>query len=411
MFRGVFMSSAERWKIYMKKYANIMLLGRTGVGKSSFINYLIGKDVCKVATGMPVTQGFETYEYDNGKIPLRIYDSKGLEVQDYSSQKDKIINFIKTRCNDIDVFNWLHTIFYCINIERKRLEPEEVKFIKSIKGNIAQNVHIIITHCDENPNDSSRREMELYLQSQLGNEIKIYFVNSVAVKLRKKSVNQFGRKQVLDEIFKLLWMDISLKISTEYAAEVHSGYMEICYRIKNALDMSIGQIDTVKALQEISGNADVLSECDSIFENQGKELETFIDTLNKNYQNKIRPLVDFYNSYSECMGCYIQTYEIEDFGLSELLEVDIDEILEKSKLVKLGKELEDISDDDILGLFGGLIKGGYYLVTIKKRIQEIIDTISEELQKKVPSEEKIQKLIYEKLIDQMQISRDGVYGY
>lgn len=39
----------------MNKYANIMLLGRTGVGKSSFINYLIGKDVCKAATGMPVT--------------------------------------------------------------------------------------------------------------------------------------------------------------------------------------------------------------------------------------------------------------------------------------------------------------------------------------------------------------------
>ena len=66
------------------------------------------------------------------------------------------------------------------------MEPEEVKFIKSIKGNIAQNVHIIITHCDEDPNDSNRRDMETYLKSQLGNEIKIYFVNSVAIKLRKK---------------------------------------------------------------------------------------------------------------------------------------------------------------------------------------------------------------------------------
>ena len=179
----------------MKKYANIMLLGRTGVGKSSFINYLVGKDVCRVATGMPVTQGFETYEYDNGKIPLRIYDSKGLEVLDSSAQKEKIIEFIRTRCNDTDVFKWLHTIFYCLNIERKRLEPEEVKFIKSIKGNIAQNVHIIITHCDEDPNDSNRRDMETYLKSQLGNEIKIYFVNSVAIKLRKKSVVQFGREK------------------------------------------------------------------------------------------------------------------------------------------------------------------------------------------------------------------------
>lgn len=241
----------------MKKYANIMLLGRTGVGKSSFINYLVGKDVCRVATGMPVTQGFETYEYDNGKIPLRIYDSKGLEVLDSSAQKEKIIEFIRTRCNDTDVFKWLHTIFYCLNIERKRLEPEEVKFIKSIKGNIAQNVHIIITHCDEDPNDSNRRDMETYLKSQLGNEIKIYFVNSVAIKLRKKSVVQFGREKVLDEIFRLLWMDISLKISKEYAKELYYGYMEICYRIKNALDLSIGQINTVKALLDISGRKDL----------------------------------------------------------------------------------------------------------------------------------------------------------
>ena len=67
-----------------KKYANIMLLGRTGVGKSSFINYLIGEDVSKVGTGMPVTQSFQAYTYDNvNGIPLQIFDSKGLEEMYY----------------------------------------------------------------------------------------------------------------------------------------------------------------------------------------------------------------------------------------------------------------------------------------------------------------------------------------
>ena len=385
----------------MKKYANIMLLGRTGVGKSSFINYLVGKDVCKVATGMPVTQGFETYEYDNGKIPLRIYDSKGLEVLDSSAQKDKIIEFIRTRCNDTDVFKWLHTIFYCLNIERKRLEPEEVKFIKSIKGNIAQNVHIIITHCDEDPNDSNRRDMETYLKSQLGNEIKIYFVNSVAIKLRKKSVVQFGREKVLDEIFKLLWMDISLKISKEYAKELHEGYFEIYYKMKNAFDEITCQINTIKMLQEITGSKDIISEWDDIFEDKESELDDFIESLNENYQKKIKPLVDFYNAYSESMGCYIQAYDIKDFGMSDLFEIDTDEIFEQSKIGRFVEELDNISDDDIFGMIGGLMKTGYYLVTIKKRIQEIIDGILWQLRKKIPSEDKIQKLVYEKLIDQM----------
>ena len=385
----------------MKKYANIMLLGRTGVGKSSFINYLVGKDVCKVATGMPVTQGFETYEYDNGKIPLRIYDSKGLEVLDSSAQKDKLIEFIRTRCNDTDVFKWLHTIFYCLNIERKRLEPEEVKFIKSIKGNIAQNVHIIITHCDEDPNDSNRRDMETYLKSQLGNEIKIYFVNSVAIKLRKKSVVQFGREKVLDEIFKLLWMDISLKISKEYAKELHEGYFEIYYKMKNAFDEITCQINTIKMLQEITGSKDIISEWEDIFEDKESELDDFIESLNENYQKKIKPLVDFYNAYSESMGCYIQAYDIKDFGMSDLFEIDTDEIFEQSKIGRFVEELDNISDDDIFGMIGGLMKTGYYLVTIKKRIQEIIDGILWQLRKKIPSEDKIQKLVYEKLIDQM----------
>ena len=385
----------------MKKYANIMLLGRTGVGKSSFINYLVGKDVCRVATGMPVTQGFETYEYDNGKIPLRIYDSKGLEVLDSSVQKEKIIEFIRTRCNDTDVFKWLHTIFYCLNIERKRLEPEEVKFIKSIKGNIAQNVHIIITHCDEDPNDSNRRDMETYLKSQLGNEIKIYFVNSVAIKLRKKSVVQFGREKVLDEIFKLLWMDISLKISKEYAKELHEGYFEIYYKMKNAFDEITCQINTIKMLQEITGSKDIISEWEDIFEDKESELDDFIESLNENYQKKIKPLVDFYNAYSESMGCYIQAYDIKDFGMSDLFEIDTDEIFDQSKIGRFVEELDNISDDDIFGMIGGLMKTGYYLVTIKKRIQEIIDGILWQLRKKIPSEDKIQKLVYEKLIDQM----------
>lgn len=101
------------------------------------------------------------------------------------------------------------------------------------------------------------------------------------------------------------------------------------------------------------------------------------------------------------MGCYIQAYDIEDFGLSDLLEIDTDEIFEQSKLGKFVEEMDNISDDDIWGVLGGVVKGGYYLVTIKKRVQEIIDDISWQLQRKVPSEDKIQKLVYEKLIDQM----------
>ncbi|HHQ4672570.1 TPA: GTPase, partial [Aeromonas veronii] len=41
---------------------NLMIVGGTGVGKSSLINLIFGKSIAKVGTGQPVTQGCERYE-------------------------------------------------------------------------------------------------------------------------------------------------------------------------------------------------------------------------------------------------------------------------------------------------------------------------------------------------------------
>ena len=67
----------------MENCANILLLGKTGVGKSSFINYFIGQPLAKVGDGRPVTQDYFTpYEIADGEYPIRIFDTKGLEALD-----------------------------------------------------------------------------------------------------------------------------------------------------------------------------------------------------------------------------------------------------------------------------------------------------------------------------------------
>ncbi|GHQ30268.1 hypothetical protein VN1219_05630 [Helicobacter pylori] len=44
-----------------KPIMNILLMGATGVGKSSLINALFGKEIAKAGVGKPITQHLEKY--------------------------------------------------------------------------------------------------------------------------------------------------------------------------------------------------------------------------------------------------------------------------------------------------------------------------------------------------------------
>ncbi len=60
-----------------KPIMNILLMGATGMGKSSLINALFGQEVAKAGEGKPVTQHLEKYvDEEKGLI---LWDTKGIE--------------------------------------------------------------------------------------------------------------------------------------------------------------------------------------------------------------------------------------------------------------------------------------------------------------------------------------------
>ena len=64
--------------------ANIMVAGITGTGKSTLINSIFGEEMAATGSGRPVTDRIN--EYQNGDIPIHIYDTVGLELD---SQKTR----------------------------------------------------------------------------------------------------------------------------------------------------------------------------------------------------------------------------------------------------------------------------------------------------------------------------------
>ena len=61
---------------------NILIAGKSGVGKSSLLNYIFGEEVAETGAGKPVTaEGLHEYSFelkDNDRISFSICDSWGL---------------------------------------------------------------------------------------------------------------------------------------------------------------------------------------------------------------------------------------------------------------------------------------------------------------------------------------------
>jgi len=60
---------------------NILIAGRTGVGKSTLVNAVFQGNFATTGQGRPITQN--TREIKKEGIPLTLFDTRGLELEDF----------------------------------------------------------------------------------------------------------------------------------------------------------------------------------------------------------------------------------------------------------------------------------------------------------------------------------------
>ena len=125
---------------------NVMVLGKTGVGKSTLINNLFSKKVAETGVGKPVTTSIRKFELPD--YPLAIFDTPGLELSgenDVDNLLAQVIGEIQKGIKSGEISQTIHCICYCVSTPSHRFEQAEIVFLHKLLAGIEfLNVPVIV---------------------------------------------------------------------------------------------------------------------------------------------------------------------------------------------------------------------------------------------------------------------------
>lgn len=210
---------------------NVLILGKSGCGKSSLLNYLWGAKVADVAAGRPVTpesdgtsQGIYCYppvQLDG--LQLVILDSWGMEA----NKAEKWQALIKQESQKCDashsISDWIHTVIYCISAVGARIEDFELRSVIAPLIEGGNRVLFVLTKADL-ASEQEKQDLREILTREVPGSSGIIEVGSCSEELRNHQRTEvFGREETLEAILSNLRQNLIEKIPAQLLLRARKG--------------------------------------------------------------------------------------------------------------------------------------------------------------------------------------------
>lgn len=340
--------------------SNTLLIGKTGSGKSSFANYIFNTDIFSASAGKPVTNwetNFQSHSIDVCNIQVNVFDSVGLEGDNYEEWEDKLLQFLKDKSSNYSIYEHIHTIFYVINAGGARIESEELEILKNIKSEFKLSTAVVLTNCDSS-SDENLNSLEEIIKKENFTPIRICSVSKAKTR-GGKEVKPFGRDDALEILlsssYEKVGKDLSLAVLDLFIDEVSKLKSKFIEEIEKS-NISILNINNLEeefnAVIESSGLND-LSEMDieKLLPKKYKDYINFLESFQMNYTGK---------------------QNLDE--ISELFDsIDFESLLSNSSLMNKFSDFENsFNNDGIWNKITASFDMATSLIRIKKTIIDVI---------------------------------------